>query len=709
MFDSFETILDSTLFRTLALEPTITKQDAVERVHQVLRDSGLSNIDSASMLELLRGVAQGYDRFGVINPFWLEKAGLRPSFFLVNAEPGWLEQLVADSESQREGISRYIVYGDYDSLIIFEGRAEEAQNLLATMTSSKHHEVVHFSSRSIPLIYGYEPVDLKSVADEINPDLVNRVALEYDSPELRDEREKLIKSGIILGPVWRSNIARQSHLTAFVGIMLRGRFRVLPKEVLRAFKSDPVLSTCLVHLFEADYAQPFDYFAKLTCRTMSELDRATNVIGSTRIGPVHCEGATLVVARGTDQLPIFRSQVVSPLNLAPRLDDVEVVARQLIVQLGLEAIEQFNRLPAAHKLVVLRSFDELNQQLTRQQWDGNLDKSLKAAIAEFSRSGLRTDGSVRGAVMEMTTCVEDLLRHTFQRIVQATHMDPKQVQKELGLPTRDLRRLTLNQTVTGLRNIRSHAVGKGKLEQTLGLERLERLERFASERNVWAHSQSPGGFVGERKVEEAGRLLVEGIEIVRWLSETVIPQFDDGARELGGGGTGRTPALELPESRGDRGFGVFISHSGRDAEVAERIASGLKAFDFMVWYSEWSIAPGDSIVQKISEALAKHDTLLLLLSPDSVKSEWVKRELNATLMAQLSGQRVRVLPIVIKSTEIPFVLKDIRYIDMSKEFQKGFLQLLEELMRLRSSAPSGGSVQLQGQEEQSVSQDRVSP
>jgi hypothetical protein len=135
---------------------------------------------------------------------------------------------------------------------------------------------------------------------------------------------------------------------------------------------------------------------------------------------------------------------------------------------------------------------------------------------------------------------------------------------------------------------------------------------------------------------------------------------------------------------------VFLSHSTEDAEVADRIAVGLRALmsQYPVWYSDWAIRAGESIVDKINEALVRNDTLVVLLSRESVASPWVRRELTTALMDQLSGQDVTVVPILIEDCTIPSVLRDIRYIDMrSDRFEEGFIelfQLLRERQRGRS-------------------------
>ena len=134
-----------------------------------------------------------------------------------------------------------------------------------------------------------------------------------------------------------------------------------------------------------------------------------------------------------------------------------------------------------------------------------------------------------------------------------------------------------------------------------------------------------------------------------------------------------------PRPRGEREFGVFLSHSAKDAQMAEKIAADLRALKYPVWYADWAIAPGQSIVEKITEGLTRSDTLIILLSENSVRSKWVEHELNTALMNRLNGQDVTVLPVLISGGELPDSLQGVKYIDMRENFQKGFTKLLDVL------------------------------
>jgi len=117
---------------------------------------------------------------------------------------------------------------------------------------------------------------------------------------------------------------------------------------------------------------------------------------------------------------------------------------------------------------------------------------------------------------------------------------------------------------------------------------------------------------------------------------------------------------------------IFLSYASQDRELARKIADHLKNYDFYVWYDLWELKPGDSITQKIEEAISTSNYLIILLSPSSIRSEWVRREL---IMAQseLTARDVTIIPILISDVnenEIPIELRSIQWLDLRKDPEK---------------------------------------
>jgi len=124
---------------------------------------------------------------------------------------------------------------------------------------------------------------------------------------------------------------------------------------------------------------------------------------------------------------------------------------------------------------------------------------------------------------------------------------------------------------------------------------------------------------------------------------------------------------------------VFISYSSKDRESAERLATDLRASGAGVWFDQWEINVGDSITQKINDGIHDNDYLAVVLSPASVASPWVRKELNAAMMKELNRRSVVVLPILYRDCKIPALIADKHYADFRKSYQAGFSEVVRVL------------------------------
>ena len=121
---------------------------------------------------------------------------------------------------------------------------------------------------------------------------------------------------------------------------------------------------------------------------------------------------------------------------------------------------------------------------------------------------------------------------------------------------------------------------------------------------------------------------------------------------------------------------VFLSHSSKDKPVIRQLATDLTAAGVTVWLDEQKINVGDSITEGIAQGLATSDFFLVALSENSISSDWVKRELNSTMIDAVSRRKVRVLPVLLSPVEIPQVIKDLKYADFTKSYKEGLTELL---------------------------------
>jgi TIR domain len=127
---------------------------------------------------------------------------------------------------------------------------------------------------------------------------------------------------------------------------------------------------------------------------------------------------------------------------------------------------------------------------------------------------------------------------------------------------------------------------------------------------------------------------------------------------------------------------IFISHSHMDRAFTERLASDLSGSGLDVWYSEWQMRPGDSLTRKIADGIISSGIMLVLLSENSVQSEWVERELSLALCNSLANKNVRILPVLLEACAFPrsfHFLGDTIYADFRDDYVAAFQRLLSAL------------------------------
>jgi hypothetical protein len=125
---------------------------------------------------------------------------------------------------------------------------------------------------------------------------------------------------------------------------------------------------------------------------------------------------------------------------------------------------------------------------------------------------------------------------------------------------------------------------------------------------------------------------------------------------------------------------VFISYSRKDKIKVNGIAEILKAAGLDIWIDTSDIPPAEYWRDEIVTAIKNHDNFLIFISPTSVQSENVKREL---ILA--SNEKRRILPVILSHTELPesfrYILEGsgIQYIDLTSEFDNGIVKIVNAL------------------------------
>jgi HEAT repeat protein len=124
---------------------------------------------------------------------------------------------------------------------------------------------------------------------------------------------------------------------------------------------------------------------------------------------------------------------------------------------------------------------------------------------------------------------------------------------------------------------------------------------------------------------------------------------------------------------------LFISYTRDDRPFVERLARDLRDLDLKVWWDRWEMKVGDSLIEKIEEGISESSWLAVVLSSKSVRSSWVKREVEAAMVGEIQDRRLVVLPLLVSDCELPPFLRAKVFADFRSTYQEGFDALVARL------------------------------
>jgi len=96
-------------------------------------------------------------------------------------------------------------------------------------------------------------------------------------------------------------------------------------------------------------------------------------------------------------------------------------------------------------------------------------------------------------------------------------------------------------------------------------------------------------------------------------------------------------------------YSAFISYSSKDDDFAKRLHADLQAKGVRCWFDREDLKIGEKFRPKIDEAIRFHDKLLLILSENSVRSDWVEAEVEAAFERERKENKTVLFPIRLDS------------------------------------------------------------
>lgn len=132
--------------------------------------------------------------------------------------------------------------------------------------------------------------------------------------------------------------------------------------------------------------------------------------------------------------------------------------------------------------------------------------------------------------------------------------------------------------------------------------------------------------------------------------------------------------VEVLESSGLRPESVFISYSHADRNFVDLLTSRLQADNIGYWRDEKDLLVGDVVDKAISDGIQRNTLFLVVLTPSSIKSKWVSRELDEAAHEAVENQKI-ILPVVAEGlgvAEVPARIRRVKCAVFSGDFESAY-------------------------------------
>jgi hypothetical protein len=113
---------------------------------------------------------------------------------------------------------------------------------------------------------------------------------------------------------------------------------------------------------------------------------------------------------------------------------------------------------------------------------------------------------------------------------------------------------------------------------------------------------------------------------------------------------------------------VFLSHNSRQKALVRKIASQLRELDLKVFFDEDSLPPAADVVTELGKALDCSRNVVLMITPDAVKSRWVALEMSCGLYEDPDARDRRLIPVLLEPTPskaIPLPVRRLSRVDLT--------------------------------------------
>ncbi|MGH9768556.1 MAG: toll/interleukin-1 receptor domain-containing protein, partial [Blastocatellia bacterium] len=98
---------------------------------------------------------------------------------------------------------------------------------------------------------------------------------------------------------------------------------------------------------------------------------------------------------------------------------------------------------------------------------------------------------------------------------------------------------------------------------------------------------------------------------------------------------------------------IFISHASKDDDFVRELRTALEHHQLPVWVDSRNLRGGAKLAPEIEQAIETARQTIVVLSPDTINSPWVRKEIQQALAVEKRRGKdgYRVIPLLLPGVE----------------------------------------------------------
>jgi hypothetical protein len=126
---------------------------------------------------------------------------------------------------------------------------------------------------------------------------------------------------------------------------------------------------------------------------------------------------------------------------------------------------------------------------------------------------------------------------------------------------------------------------------------------------------------------------------------------------------------------------AYLSYSSEDTDFVKKLTNDLSKNGIKVFVPSEQLAMGEVVVERIEKGLLGSKNLIIILSPDYMKSKWTEFERVAFKSMNLASSYGRIIAVVSRHTDTIPQIGQLNQIDFTNDYSDGFRTLITTLSK----------------------------